>query len=176
MRLSGRLLAGIALLTACATQPAPTLTAPDAVPAAALDALCARLRMDAIASTAPLTIVRTTRPLATQPSMTALAMIARGRVKGGRIGLSAQEANRELPLQTAGTSCTWRPIRVADMAAHHDEMLVEVSAPAINPFAPKHGGLFARVTVGGEGASWYWVALVPHGDQWAVGGVSILSQ
>ncbi len=176
MRLSGRLIAGIALLAACATQPAPPPTAPDTVPAAALDALCARLRIDAIASTAPLTIVRTTRPLATQQSMSALAMTARGRVKGGRIAASAQEANRELALQTSGTSCTWRPIRVADMAAHHDEMLVEISAPAINPFAPKQGGLFARMTVGGEGASWYWISLVPHGDQWAVGGVSVLSQ
>jgi hypothetical protein len=135
------------------------------------------LRIDAIASSAsPLAIVRTTRPLATQQSMSALAMTARGRVKGGRIAASAQEANRELALQTAGTSCTWRPIRVADMAAHHDEMLVEISAPAINPFAPKQGGLFARMTVGGEGASWYWISLVPYGDHWAVGGVSVLSQ
>ena len=174
-------LATLALfVVSCATQPAgpaPALTAPDNVPPAVLEALCGRLRMDAIASSAPLTIVNVTRPLATQASMTSLGLTARGKLKANRVSASALEANREIAFATDGTaSCRWNAIAPAQLAGHHDEMVVELSAPALNPFAPREGGLFARVTVGGEGASWYWVTLVPYGGQWAVGRVSVLVQ
>lgn len=166
------------LAFACATQrPRVPLTPPDTVPPAVLEALCGRLRMDAIATGAPLTIVNVTRPLGTQQSMTALAIAAAGRSKENRVGESALQANRTMAVSTEGTvSCSWRPIAPQQLAAHRDEMVLELSAPAINPFAPREGGLFARVTVGGEGASWYWVTLVPYGEQWAVGRVSVLVQ
>ena len=166
-------------LASCVTPPsdAPALVAPDVVPPAALEALCSRFRMDAIVSNAPLTVVNVTRPLATQASMTSLASTAIGRIQGGRIGVSAVEANRELPVQTEGSaSCMWRPIPLAQLPRHQDEMVLELSAPAVNPFVPREGGLFARVTVGGEGASWYWVSLMPYGGQWAVGRVVVLIQ
>ncbi|HVG23586.1 MAG TPA: hypothetical protein VND45_05485 [Thermoanaerobaculia bacterium] len=176
MRLALALIAILA--TACATQQAttPALTPPAAVTPAVLDALCGRLRIDAIASTAPLAIVSVTRPLATQQSMSALALLAPGRIKTNRVGESASEANRALPVVVESGQCTWRAVAPAQLDRHFDELMVELSAPAINPFMPKQGGLFARVTVGGEGASWYWVSLFPRGDQWAVGGVSVLSQ
>lgn len=166
----------LAMTLACATRPAAPLTAPDTVPPAVLEALCGRLRIDAIASTAPLAIVSETRPLATQQSMGALAITSRGRVNGNRIAASAVEANRVLPLAVQDGQCTWRPVAPAQLHRYRDEMLVELSAPAANPFAPREAGLFARVTVGGEGASWYWISLVPYGDRWAVGGVGVLVQ
>jgi hypothetical protein len=144
------------------------------VSAAVLDALCGRLRMDAIISNAPLTVVGTTRPLASQQSMSALAMTVRGRVKSGRINQSLAEANRSVPLSTEGTSCSFRAIAAEQLPRHQDEMVLELSAPMVHPFSTREGGLFARVTVGGEGAAWYWVSLVPYGDQWAVRGVSVL--
>lgn len=172
-----RLVAFLALaLASCATAPPPPLTAPESVPPAVLEALCGRLRIDAIASTAPLAIVSETRPLATQQSMTALAITARGRVASGRIAASAVEANRVLPLAVHNGQCTWRPVAAAELDRYRDEMLVELSAPAVNPFDPRQAGLFARVTVGGEGASWYWISLAPYGGQWAVGPVSVLVQ
>jgi hypothetical protein len=177
VRLSGPIPILALLLASCATpKPATPLVPPESVSAAVLEGLCGRLRMDAIASTAPLAIVSETRPLATQQSMSALAMTARGRVKGNRIAASAIEANRTLPVDVQSGQCTWRAIAPAQLARHRDELMVELSAPAINPFAPKEAGLFARVTVGGEGASWYWISLRPYGDQWAVGGVSVLVQ
>ena len=170
-------LAMLALLAAaCATNPSAPLTAPDSVPPVVLEALCGRLRIDAIASTAPLAIVSETRPLATPQSMNALSITARGRVRANRIAASAIEANRALPLAVQGASCTWRPVAPAQLARHRDEMLVELSAPAVNPFSPREAGLFARVTVGGEGASWYWISLLPYRGQWGVGGVSVLVQ
>lgn len=165
------------LALSCATQPAVPLVAPDSVSASVLEGLCGRLRIDAIASaTGPLAVVSESRPLATQQSMSALAMTARGRVKGNRIAQSAVEANRTVPVSVQNGQCTWRAVPPAQLDRHRDEMVVELSAPAINPFAPKEGGVFARVTVGGEGASWYWISLHPYGDQWAVGNVSVLVQ
>jgi hypothetical protein len=166
------------LLSACATQPAPQLAAPDwpTVPSAVLDALCARLQMDAIATGAPLALVSTTRPLATPQSLNALAMTAQGRVKINRAAMSAAELNRSLPITSEGASCRWRPIAASQFDRLHDEMMVELSAPAIHPFAPKTGGMFARVTVGGQGASWYWITLFPRGDRWTVGPVYVLVQ
>ena len=178
-KLNNAILAGLSLfLAACATQPKPQLQAPDwtTVPPAVLDSLCARLQMDAISTGAPLTLVATTRPLATPQSLNALAMTARGRVKTDRAGLSAAEMNRSLPILSEGTTCRWRPIQVAQLDAHQDEMVVELSAPAIHPFAPKSGGLFARVTVGGQGAAWYWITLVPNSGRWLVGPVFVLVQ
>ena len=162
---------------ACASPP-PAAPPPriDVVPVAALDAFCARLQMDAIASGAPISIVSTTQPLATQQSVSSLRLVARGRNKPSNVAQSAADANRALPVSTEGSTCRWRPVAVADIDRHYDEMLVELSAPAANPFSPREAGLFARVTVGGEGAAWYWIAMVPYGERWRVAGVSVLVQ
>lgn len=173
-------LAIVLLLTACATanQQQPPVVAPkwDAVPATILDAFCARLQMDAIATGAPLTIVQTTAPLATQQSMNALLITMPARVKVGNVAGSAADANRSMPIVTEGSACGWRAIPASEKKNHADELLVELSAPALHPFSPRRAGLFARVTLGGENPAWYWINLVPYGDRWRVSSVSVLVQ
>ena len=168
------------LFVSCATQPQqkPQLTAPDwaAIPPGVLDAFCARLQMDAISTGAPLTLVSTTRALANPQSISALALLARGRAKTNRVPMSTEELNRSIPILSDGPMCAWRAIPASQLDAHRDEMVVELSAPAINPFEPKTGGMFARVAVGGQGASWYWISLIPRGGRWVVGPVYVLVQ
>jgi len=167
----------VLLLTACAASSNnPPLVAPqwDAVPPPVLDALCARLQMDAIATSGALAVIDTTQPLATAQSFSALSVMAVGPVKSDRLVTSAAEANRTIPLMTTGTACEWRPIRAADRAQHRDEVIVELSAPAINPFSRKQAGLFARASLEGATPSWYWIALVPQGDRWAIGSVHVI--
>lgn len=174
----------IALLlvtAACASKPkVPPPPPPDTISPAALDALCARLQMDAIATGTPLALVTTTRPLATQSSITSLLLIAeRGaRSNPQRLGMTMMEGNRALPFSTEGASCSWKTMTPAQAATLRDEMIVELSAPASNPFSAREAGIFARVSLGGEGmsASWYWISLVPYGDRWAVRSVSVLVQ
>jgi hypothetical protein len=132
--------------------------------------------MDAIATGSPLALVSTTRPLATPQSLSALALMAKGRVKSNRVAMSVEEMNRALPITSEGATCQWRPVAAAQLAGLHDEQLVELSAPSLNPFEPKTGGMFARVTVGGQGASWYWITLIPRGGGWAAGPVYVLVQ
>lgn len=167
------------LLAACASTPKVPLTSPrwDEMPAPVLDALCARLQMDAIGNGSPVAIVGTTRPLANPQTMSALALVSRGaRSSRNRIAEAAADANRMIPIPTEGTACSWQVIPANQIDRHHDEMLVELSAPMLHPFASRQAGLFARVSVGGQGASWYWVSLVPTGDTWTVSQVGVLVQ
>lgn len=167
------------ILSACATKPPPPpVTAPawDAVPAGVLDVLCSRLQMDAIAGRAELAIVETTRPLGTAEAMSALSRTGRGNTSSNRLAASASEANRVMPVVTEGSSCSWRPIAATQIRNTRDEVLLEISAPLLHPFLSKQAGLFARASVGGEGASWYWVALSPHGEGWRVVSVAVLVQ
>jgi hypothetical protein len=167
------------LLSCAAPPPAkPQLVAPqwDAIPPGVLDTLCNRLRMDAIATGAPLAIVGTTRALANQQSLSALAFAARSGRTTARAGTSVTDANRAIEVVTAGSSCAWKKITPDDAARLYDEMIVELSAPALHPFSSREAGLFARVSLGGQGASWYWISLHPAGDRWAVGSVVVLSQ
>ena len=172
--------AALLLFVSCASSsPQTQLTTPawDAIPPGVLDTLCSRLRMDAIATGAPLAIVGTTRALANQQSLSALAFTARGaKPRNNRVGGSVADANRAIDVVTEGSACAWRKISVADAARLHDEMVVELSAPALHPFSPREAGLFARVSLGGQGDSWYWISLLPAGDRWAVGSVTVLSQ
>lgn len=166
------------IFVSCASRSTPPIESPPwtSVPPVVLDALCARLQMDAIATGAPLALVSTTRPLATPPSLSALALTARGRARKDQAARSAAELNRSLPITHDGSTCRWRPVKPAQIEALHDEMIVELSAPSLHPYAPKTGGLFARVTLGGQGASWYWVTLVPSNGRWVVGPVYVLVQ
>lgn len=170
------------LLAACASKPkVPPPPPPDTISGAALDALCARLQMDTIASTAPLALVTTTRPIATQQSISSLILIAaRGaRTNPQRLAMTMAEGNRILPISIEeSTACAWKPLTPAQAATLHDEMIVELSAPASNPFNAREAGIFVRVSLAGEGvsSSWYWIALASYGDHWAVRGVSVLVQ
>lgn len=175
------IIALLLLCSACASKPkTPPPPPPDTIPAMAIDSLCARLEMDAIATGAPLALVSTTRPLATQQSISALMLIQErnARTNPQRLAMTMVQGNRTLPVSTEGTNCGWKSITAAQVAGLHDEMIVELSAPTPNPFSQREAGIFARVSLGGEGmsASWYWISLVSYGDRWAVRGVSVLVQ
>src|SRR5688500_9538653 len=117
------------ILGGCAsTSKAPPLTAPawEAIPAGVLDALCTRLKMDAIATGAPLALVSTTRPLATSEAIAALGRTGRGRSSADRVATAMADASRTLPVLSAGSSCAWRPVSPSEIPQTRDEMLVEL--------------------------------------------------
>jgi hypothetical protein len=147
------------------------MLAPDwsVIPPTLTEALCLRLRMDAMA-TGNVTIVTTTQPLATPHTVAALANIAKRRRKQRALASpNAAIVNRVIPVSLPAGTCSWTPIEVRDMARHSDEMIVELSAPLPNPYEEGEAGVFARVSLGGENASWYWVPLVAQGTTWAAG-------
>lgn len=168
-----RLLVAVLLLSiACASPaPEPEMLAPswDVIPPGITEALCMRLRMDAIA-TGPVTIVTTTQPLATTQTVSALANITKRRRKSRAMkNTGSALVNRAIPISLQSGTCTWTPIELRDFPKHRDEMIVELSSPLPNPYEAGEAGVFARVTLGGENPSWYWLPLIPQGNIWAAG-------
>jgi hypothetical protein len=160
----------LVLLTACASAPPPAgPLAPEweMIPAGIPEALCMRLKMDAIA-TGRLAVVNVTQPLATPQSVGALGDLGPQRPRKDG---AAQQAliNRALPVDLTPGACSWIPVDIRDVARHRDEMLLELSAPLPNPWVPREAGMFARVSLGGEHQNWYWLPLYPAGTGWTAG-------
>lgn len=143
------------------------------IPAGVTDLLCSRLQMDALA-TDTVAVVRVTQPLVTTESIAALkSSISSPKARKAPAG-TAQPVNRAIPIQF-GQRCAWKPLGAFD-ARPADEMLVELSAPIVNPVIPSEAGLFARVSLAGDHPAWYWVALVPHGNEWGARWVYVLGR
>jgi len=161
------------LFVGCAsTAPAPTVAPQwDVLPARVVEALCRRLQSDALA-TGRTSIVKVTQPLANVRSMSALAGSTAPR--GAKRRANAAVVNRAIPIELGRGSCAWDPIDVRDIEKHSDAMLVELSAPLLHPYNTHEAGVLARVSLGDQHQSLYWISMVPHGDQWAVRFVSVL--
>ena len=126
------------------------------VPRAAVDAMCSRMKSEGINT--ELRVVKTSQPLITPQAMAALAsaMFYNGR---GQENMSVAPA---VPVQTAG-SCVSHTIDSVT-ARDSDVMVVEFSSPFTNPFARNQLGVLARVSLGNESPSWYWIAIGQNGS------------
>jgi hypothetical protein len=167
------LLTAYLFLTACASRPPAPTVGPqwDVVPARVVEALCSRLKMDAIA-TGRTAIVKVTQPLVTAQNLSALAGSTTPR--GAKRRAAAAVANRAIPIELGRGPCSWEPIDVRDIDKHSDAMLVELSAPILHPFNTHEAGVLARVSLNNEHQSLYWISMVPRGDQWGIRFVSVL--
>ena len=144
----------------------------DMIPPGVTDLMCARLQMDALA-TGTVAAVRITQPLVTAESMSAL-LSSVSSPKARRHPVNPQLVNRAIPI-LFGQRCAWKPLGVFDQKPA-DEMLVEFSSPIANPAIPNEAGMFVRASLGGEHPAWYWIALVPRGDEWAARWVYVLAR
>jgi hypothetical protein len=148
----------VALLMSCASASVePPVPEWPAVPAAVMNTLCERLRIDAVAHEGDLAIVKTTQPIV---SAGAIAGLARRNMKSGNLVQLAEDlsaSQKTLPLLIPRNGCAWKPIDYFDAKKQGDMMVVELSSPMRNPFARGEAGMFARVTLGGTMATWYWI-------------------
>lgn len=163
----------VLLLAACASKPpAPAVTAPqwDTVPAGVAEGLCRRLQSDALA-TGQVLIVKVTQPLLSQDLVGALASSVTHR---GRVQQMPPLINRAIPIATSPATCNWKPIDVRDIDRNGDMMIVELSAPVLNPYRAGEAGVFARASLAGQHAAWYWIPLAQRGDRWTPGIAMVL--
>ena len=93
--------------------------------------------------------------------------------RGAKRRAEAVLTNRAIPIEL-GRVCSWEPIDVREIDQHSDAMLVELSAPILHPYNSHEGGVIARVSLGNEHQSLYWISMVPRGDQWGIRFVSVL--
>jgi hypothetical protein len=148
----------------CASKPPFVPTAPtwDTIPAEVIGVLCDRLKSDAIA-TGQLSIVRVTQPLASPEALSAVGAITTGRHKISKEPIPI--VHKAIPLTLAGSSCQWNPV-ASRQDVRFDEVVVELSAPLVNPYVITEAGMLARVTLGSEHETWYWIPLIPTGPAW----------
>ena len=166
-----RFLAGLLLLAACSTTAPPPLPQWDTVPPFVLTALCARLRMDAFATSGGLHVVPATRPIATPGAVVSAAGMTRRQLTPAQVSAAMEEANRVLPVAIEETPCGFVPLR---RAPRGDETVVELSAPLHHP-GGGGVGLLARVSLGAE-QEWYWIRLGSRGDRWGVAAVNAIAR
>ena len=164
------------LIFECATTkpaeaPPPPLTE---IPSSVLESFCARLRDEGYSAEQAIEAVRTTQPLATAQSMKGLAEAA-GYAKSFDPVAAAQTASLDpLPVVVPRANCAWRAVEESARRSG-DIMTVELSTPFANPFVRHSFGLFARVSLAREAATWYWVPLAARDGRWAAGTPILLS-
>ena len=146
-------------LVACAHHPPPPPPIPPtAVPRAAVDMMCSRMHAEGM--TGELRALRMTQPLITPTSVEALAsaMFYTGR-SAPQISAAAS-----VPVETSG-SCVTRAVD-SITSRDADVMIVAFSSPFANPFVRGQLGVFARVSLGAEAATWYWIPIGQRGGSW----------
>lgn len=149
----------LAALAACAHHPPPPPAVPPlAVPRAAVDMMCSRMHAEGVSS--ELRALKMTQPLITPQSVQGLAsaMFYSGRA-APQIAAAAS-----VPVETAG-SCVTRPIDTIT-PRDRDVMIVAFSSPFENPFVRGQLGVFARLSLGDEAATWYWVPIGQRNGAW----------
>lgn len=163
------LLAVVPLLAACASSPPaappPALTE---VPGSVLDVFCARLRDEGFSTEQALEAVKTTQPLVTAQSIAGLAEAAS--YTRGYDAVALAQAVRQDPLlvEVPRANCAWRAVEETAVRSG-DTLTVELSSPFANPFVRNSFGLFARVSLAREAATWYWVPLGARDGRWVAG-------
>lgn len=170
------LLALAILGCASSAPPKPPPKPPDwaVVPSVVLEAVCAKLRSEAVSTDAPIRVVTTTQPLTSPASLTALANLFFKQGGSVQLAMDAVAAKAALPLTMPTGSCTFQPITKLDRRRDVDAMVLELSPPFVNPYVKTESGLFARLSIGGRDAQWYWMPLAEHKGHWAMGMISAL--
>jgi hypothetical protein len=182
-RLSLRVLCAsvvVLLFIACASAPKapppPRLPQWNAMPASILDSFCLSLRDEGISSATTINIVKNAQPsLITPMSMQSLSdsFFYHGPLDSSRAAAEATAASAEIPIAIP-TTCAWRGIAPNTAAKYGDTMTLELSPPIVNPFSRNAAGLFARIALAGESPTWYWLPLVPRGETWTAGRLTLL--
>jgi len=158
------------------TPPPPRVPQWSAMPSAILDSLCSSLRDEGISNATTINVVKTAQPsLITPMTMQSLSdeFFSHGALDSSRAAAAAASTAAEIPI-TIPATCAWRGIAPNTATRYIDTMTLELSPPIINPFARNTAGMFARIALAGEAPTWYWLPLVPRGETWTAGRLTLL--
>jgi hypothetical protein len=146
------------------------------MPAAILDSFCSSLRDEGISNATTINVVKTAQSsLITPMSMQSLSdsFFYHGVLDSVRAAADATATASEIPIAIP-TTCAWRGIAPNTATRYTDTMTLEISPPIVNPFSRNAAGLFARIALAGEAPTWYWLPLVPRGETWTAGRLTLL--
>lgn len=153
----------IALVAACASNKRPVGPPLTQVPSVAVDSMCARLRAEGLS--AELVVMDRSRPILTPASLYGLGEIS---VQNARPSPESLKPLTMLPAVAVEKpqTCAARFVGAKEAARVFDIMTLEFSAPIENPYVKRQMGTLVRMSLGGESATWYWVALTYYKDRW----------
>jgi len=166
MRLRMTIAIAHVLALACASAPPPP-AAPSAVPSAAVEAMCGRMRTEGM--TGDLRVVRTTQPIVTPAVIRGLADVTFYQ------GKASQPVMPAGPLPVEPASCSKVTIDSINARRDADVMVLQFAAPFSNPFSRRQLGVIARISLGDESPMWYWIPIGQRNGTWAAGSPVILS-
>lgn len=152
------------LLTACASAPPMPQKPITALPRGALDIMCTVLHAEGMAS--EVRVVKETQPIVTPASLQSLAEVSffSGKVHGDAI--KAILMTPLIPVEVPAQTCISRFVTPQEAARANDVMIIRFSSPFVNPFGRGQTGTLARLSLGNEAATWYWIPLVYRNDRW----------
>lgn len=138
------------------------------VPRAAVETMCNRMHAEGM--TGELRVVKNSQPLITPASVDGIAeaMFYRGK------SVAPITAAVKVPVETEG-SCTTRAIDALDARRDADVMVLQFSSPFANPFARGQLGVIARLSLGNEAATWYWIPIAERNGTWGAGASIMLA-
>jgi hypothetical protein len=128
------------------------------VPRAAVEVMCTRMHAEGM--NGELRVVRKSQPLITASSIEALAdaMFYRGR------SVAPLTAEPTVPVEIQA-SCSPLPIDTIN-PRDSDVMVLQFSSPFANPFVRGQLGVIARLSLGNEAPTWYWIPIGQRNGVW----------
>ena len=160
------------LAASCTSAPKPVVL-PASVPKGAMEAICLRLRDEGMSGS--VRVVGTSQPLITRAALQALAEAAFFRGNVDPESVTSAIGAPPLPVDIPERSCAARIIEGIDPTRDADAMVLQFSRPFANPFSHQQLGLLARISLGGESATWYWIPLARQNTRWIAGSPMTLS-
>ena len=161
------------LIAACASAPPMPQTPITTLPQGALDMMCAVLRAEGM--TSEVRVVKETQPIVTPASLRALAEASFASKPVKAEAIQAILTTPLIPVEASGQTCIARFVTATEAARANDVMILQFSSPFANPFGRGQTGALARLSLGGEAATWYWIPLVYRNDRWLAGAPASLS-
>jgi hypothetical protein len=137
------------------------------IPAGVLDSLCATsIRNEGIGRQTTIHVVPRSQSLVSVASLVGLRRAyfvkpGKGLEQTPQIAqtIAAELTSIPVDIPQSGHSCAWAALDHFDRSRDNDKMILQISTPFANPYSRTEWGAFARLTVGGEAAAWFWVPL-----------------
>jgi hypothetical protein len=179
------LLAAVALCLSCRSAPPVVGREPvtwSRIPSGVLDALCASsIRNEGIGRQTIINVVPRSQALVSAASLVSLRRVyfvkpGKGLEKTPQMAESIAAGLPSIPvdLPAGGRSCNWAILEHFDRTRDNEKMILQISAPFANPYSKTEWGSFARLSVGGEAAAWFWVPMKTKESIVAIGHVTAL--
>ncbi len=171
------------LLAACAIISVPNKP-PEILPTSILESFCANL----IAEHGPIFDREITVPLETVPLIEIFALhilsalddlTAEDFFADEKLGQELRKTYEPMPIvpPKGPSECHWKTTTSIREAQGRHDLVLEISSPLENPYAtdPSRSlGVFARLTSGIIGGTWYWIVIEKRNGEWKVSDVVLL--